>query len=415
MAAYEAYLRTALAKYEYADITKRDILNALRSYTDLRPMKDTFIFNDGKRQELLCLTGTIPVSFKGSTYNIPICLWLMTTHPYNPPMVYVRPTATMQIKPGKHVDTNGKIYLPYLHEWKHPQSDLYGLIQILSIVFGEEPPVFAKSSAGPPRPAYPPQSRPNLPYPNSGGAMPMPTLPASSGNTGYPANPSYPGYPGYPAQATQPSSAYPGYSSAGYAQPTATQAPSYGGYPSQPANSTTVASGNSLSDEQIKASLLTAVEDKMRRRLKEIFAQAQAELDVLKKTEEDLQKGKQTLDSMLQKLETEQNEVERNITLLQEKDEELRSSLEKVEGKEDIPIDDIVLPAAPLYRQLLTAFAEEQATADAIYYLGEALRRGVIDLDVFLKQVRGLSRKQFLLRALVHKCRQKAGLPDLTG
>ena len=35
--------------------------------------------------------------------------------------------------------------------------------------------------------------------------------------------------------------------------------------------------------------------------------------------------------------------------------------------------------------RLLNAFAEEQATEDAIYYLGEALRKGVIDLDVFLK------------------------------
>lgn len=23
------------------------------------------------------------------------------------------------IKTGKHIDANGKIYLPYLHEWKH--------------------------------------------------------------------------------------------------------------------------------------------------------------------------------------------------------------------------------------------------------------------------------------------------------
>ena len=57
--------------------------------------------------------------FSGSTYNIPLCLWLMDTHPYNPPMVFVKPTQTMQIKQGKHVDANGKIYLPYLHEWKH--------------------------------------------------------------------------------------------------------------------------------------------------------------------------------------------------------------------------------------------------------------------------------------------------------
>ena len=35
--------------------------------------------------------------------------------------------------------------------------------------------------------------------------------------------------------------------------------------------------------------------------------------------------------------------------------------------------------------RLLNTFAEEQATADAIYYLQEGLKRGVIDLDVFLK------------------------------
>lgn len=60
--------------------------------------------------------------------------------------------------------------------------------------------------------------------------------------------------------------------------------------------------------------------------------------------------------------------------------------------------------------RLLNAYAEEAATEDAIYYMGEALRNGVIDLDIFLKQVRQLSRKQFMLRALMQKCRQKAGL-----
>ena len=63
-----------------------------------------------------------------------------------------------------------------------------------------------------------------------------------------------------------------------------------------------------------------------------------------------------------------------------------------------------------VFVRLLDAFAEEAATEDAIYYMGEALRAGVIDLDVFLKQVRSLSRKQFRLRALMHKCRRKAGL-----
>ena len=89
--------------------------------------------------------------------------------------------------------------------------------------------------------------------------------------------------------------------------------------------------------------------------------------------------------------------------------------LQKIENKDDVKIDDAVVPTTPLYRQLLNAFAEEQATEDALYYLQEGLRRNVIDLEVMLKQVRDLSRKQFMLRALIHKCRQKAGLPDLSG
>ena len=35
--------------------------------------------------------------------------------------------------------------------------------------------------------------------------------------------------------------------------------------------------------------------------------------------------------------------------------------------------------------RLVNSFAEEQAIEDAIYYLGEALRKSVIESDVFLK------------------------------
>jgi hypothetical protein len=53
----------------------------------------------------------------GNVYNIPICIWLMDTHPYNAPMCYVKPTYGMHIKVSIFVDHNGKIYLPYLHDW----------------------------------------------------------------------------------------------------------------------------------------------------------------------------------------------------------------------------------------------------------------------------------------------------------
>lgn len=146
MASADQILRQALSKYRYADISRRDVTNAMTHFKDLRPDHDLFIFNDGNRKELLHLDGTIPVTYKGSIYNIPICVWIMDTHPYKPPMVFVKPTSTMQIKTGRHVDSNGKVDLPYLHDWRFPQSDLLGLIQILVMVFGEEPPVYSKQS-----------------------------------------------------------------------------------------------------------------------------------------------------------------------------------------------------------------------------------------------------------------------------
>lgn len=91
----------------------------------------------------------------------------MDTHPYNAPLAYVRPTADMQIKVSMFVDHNGKIYLPYLHDWNpvsvwaamptiakiqfitisifvQSSSDLLGLIQVMIVTFGEHPPVYAK-------------------------------------------------------------------------------------------------------------------------------------------------------------------------------------------------------------------------------------------------------------------------------
>ncbi|XP_053382509.1 tumor susceptibility gene 101 protein-like isoform X2 [Mercenaria mercenaria] len=126
MSTYDVFLNTSLSKYANPDLAKRDVLCVFTTFSDMRPKLDTF----------------------GATYNIPVSIWLMNKHPYNPPIVYVRPTSTMQIKSGRYVDMNGKIDLPYLKEWKHPESDLLGLIQILTIVFGEEPPVYSTFKQG---------------------------------------------------------------------------------------------------------------------------------------------------------------------------------------------------------------------------------------------------------------------------
>lgn len=45
-------------------------------------------------------------------------MWLADTHPQNGPICFVKPTPTMQIKVSMYVDHNGRIYLPYLHDWQ---------------------------------------------------------------------------------------------------------------------------------------------------------------------------------------------------------------------------------------------------------------------------------------------------------
>ncbi|XP_036391180.1 tumor susceptibility gene 101 protein-like isoform X1 [Megalops cyprinoides] len=389
----EGALKKMLSKqYKYRDLTVREIINVICHYKDLKPVMDAYVFNDGSSRDLMSLAGTVPVSYRGNVYNIPICLWLLDSYPYNPPICFVKPTSTMMIKTGKHIDANGKIYLPYLHEWKHPQSDLYGLIQVMIVVFGEEPPVFSRPTTQPPYQPFQATGPPNSSY--------MPGMPAVSPyGSGHAASPGsgFPGYPGYPS-----GNAYP--ATAGSTHYT----------PQTPVTTIGPSRDGTIGEDTIRASLVSAVSDKLRWRMKEEMDRAQAELDALKRTEEDLRKGHQRLEEMVSRLDQEVAEVDKNIELLKRKDEELSVALEKMESQsENNDIDDVIVPTAPLYKQILNLYAEENAIEDTIFYLGEALRRGVIDLEVFLKHVRLLSRKQFQLRALMQKARKTAGLSDL--
>ena len=80
-------------------------------------------------------------------------------------------------------------------------------------------------------------------------------------------------------------------------------------------------------------------------------------------------------------------ELDSNLAILREKNEQLKQAVEQMSDTENggVDIDNAVTTTAPLYRQLVNAYAEESAVEDAIYYVGEGLRKEVIDLDTFLK------------------------------
>ncbi|XP_034951245.1 tumor susceptibility gene 101 protein [Chelonus insularis] len=408
----EEKLKQFFVKYQNPEASWREVRNVLKEYPNLLPASDSFVFNDGSCQNLFNLQGTIPVKYKGNVYNIPICIWLMDTHPNNAPMCYVKPTADMTIQVSMYVDHNGKIYLPYLHDWVPHSSDLLSLIQIMCVTFGEKPPVYAKrridTQTSTPYPIQSFMPMPGAASNASGGSFPpYPTNSQyGSSSTPYPPYPTtgYGGYPRYP-----PAGGLPSFPPSGYPNSFPTPYP-----PAQPSPPMTGAinSGNSdtITEEHIRASLLSAVGDQLRRRLCEQFSQLQAELETLRRTQQELQNGSTKLKELFSKLQKEKQELEKNITILQDKEGELEKEIEKLSDNQSIDVDEAVTTIAPLYKQMLNAFAEEAATEDAIYYLGEGLRQGSIDLDVFLKHVRQLSRRQFMLRALMLRCRQKAGL-----
>ena len=333
-------------------------------------------------------------------YNIPVVIWILDTHPIHAPLCYVRPTPDMQIKVSKNVDGNGKIYLPYLHEWDGSNSDIIGLVQMCIITFGEEPPVFARPQG---QPAPPVPAAAQQPYP------PYPTQNAAFG--GYPAYPPAhnPGGPGYPP----PVPGYPptsGTNHVGGAYPPPYPPVSTGMTPQgQPAGN-----NSTITQEHMLMSMRSAVEDMVRRKLREEYSVKNGEIQSLTKIRDELNMGQMQLKRAIDAIDRENEVMEKSIQDLKLEEDKMKNALEESEKMKDATDDkpeDAVVAPAPLYRQLVNAHAEEAAVHDAIYYLGEALKHEVIDCDVFLKQVRKMARKQFFLRATMDKCRKVAGLP----
>lgn len=422
-------IKQCLSHYKNSDHTKRDILKVRKTFQSLFCIKDTFTFSNGVKRDLVKLKGTIPVPFKGRTYNIPICIWIMDTHPQHAPICLVEPTPEMCLKQSIHLDSFGKVYLPYLHSWSATSSNLVDLIQVMIKTFSESPPVYAKRKVEA-------VSHSTVPYP----VQNFTTVQSSSspGVTLYPVSGISPAYPPYPSSQNNPPNfqytPYPTYTNqnnnfqypypSGFSPSTVSGLPPV--YPSQPltrdstvyppptsivtSTTSSVSNTGTITDEHIRASLMSAIEDKIRRKINEQTALCHDEIEILLQTQRELNAGKNKLDIMFDNLEKEKQNITQKIEILKNKEEELEKMIEKLSVEEDVDVDDAVVTTTPLYKQILNTHCEDAATEDTIYYIGEALRRGVIDLDVFIRQLRALSRKRLMLRSLLEKCRMKAGL-----
>ncbi|CAB4062481.1 TSG101 [Lepeophtheirus salmonis] len=278
---YDKFLSKATNNYRYSDCIKKDVRYVLNSYPGLSPELDNFVFNDGSEKKLLNLKGTIPVKYKGASYNIPVCFWLPEDYPHNPPMAFVKPTPDMEIKVSEKVDSDGKISLRILTTWK-------------------EDPEASKSDSRP--------------------------------------------------------------------------------------NST------------------------------KSFMKTRAEIDSLHETTKDLLDSQEALSkhlTELQELSKVSDSQQETLTTLRTK---FRNSIDSLTSllHSGINPDEIIHPQYPLQQQILCAYVEDASADDSIFFLGEALRRGRIDLEVYLKRVRQISRKQFMSRVIIERCRRQMGLLEIS-
>ena len=158
-------------RYTFPSRVKADLQQVLKLYPSLNPIVAA-VPGDPYGTQCVSLSGTIPISFRGATYNIPVQLWIVQTYPSTYPLAFVIPTPTMMIKPGhQHVDVSGRCYFPYLSNWKKDFSNLSGLIGEMIRAFSVDPPAREKPQAPkePSPPSYHPppsisQSEPRLPY-----------------------------------------------------------------------------------------------------------------------------------------------------------------------------------------------------------------------------------------------------------
>ncbi|KAJ2713220.1 hypothetical protein H4R19_002360, partial [Coemansia spiralis] len=131
---------------------------------------------DTSSDSAMRIDGTLPVVFHGSTFNIPVEFTLPPMFPDHSPKAYVRPTSTMVVKVGKHVDASGRVFHPYLASWSWG-STLGELFRRLIAAFSVEPPVFSRPAAHPATAIAPAQA---LPGPGQASRPPPPQMLAAA-------------------------------------------------------------------------------------------------------------------------------------------------------------------------------------------------------------------------------------------
>ncbi|KAI9136757.1 UEV domain-containing protein [Paraphysoderma sedebokerense] len=406
------WLRQVCTPYPQSNRVYQDVDNVLTKYSSLLPKSDAYVYDDGRTTIQLCLYGTLPIAFRGSTYNIPIEIWVPLTYPSTPPICFVRPTPTMLVKPSQHVDANGKIYHPYLSYWhSRPETaTIMDFLEILKSIFSQEPPVYAKPSSSPSAQS-PASASTGSPSSSSGGYTPQPQPPYT-----YPMNQQ--NFPGpipmpLPPYGTQPAPVvYPPQTS--IATPFSS-IPSSASLNQTELLSSAIPNANlppPLDPTQVKLNSIKApLTEKLNKRLTEFSTNMTKKMDDLLKENKELNEGEILILEGERRLKEEETKLEKSIEALTNQNKQLSESIAALQKESEVNIDEVFTSTSAVHSQLFELTADENAIEDTMYYLAKGLMSERIDLSTYMKHIRSLAKDQFMRRALIKKIRVELGLP----
>eukprot|EP00198_Chlamydomonas_reinhardtii_P003147 XP_001692483.1 subunit of the ESCRT-I complex [Chlamydomonas reinhardtii] len=369
---------TAVPYDEAVKWNVRDHVSELQVFPTLTAKLSEYHSNDGRLLNVLKVEGTMPIHYQGAKYNIPILMWLAERYPYNPPQVFVVPTANMIIRPSAFVNPSGQVATPLLRSWLFPSSNLVDVVLEMSQVFGNEPPLYTK-------PGYP-----NQHYPAVGGATGnlTPYATPSVGNTPN----STPG----PAPGQRPG---PG-SMSGPAIPPPPPPPPPPAEPPRPSVD------KAELEVHFRHLAIEALSGQLKSLARRFSDHAQEETAKAVETQSQLSERRARLQAAHDSLTAQRMGTEQLVSELAAKNKALQGWLDRNEplaaayDPETVPVSSLLLPADERCRQGMETQAQDLALEDAILALDRLLQTGQIALDAYLKQVRSLCRRQFFARAL---------------
>jgi ESCRT-I complex subunit TSG101 len=160
-------------------------------------------------------------------------------------------------------------------------------------------------------------------------------------------------------------------------------------------------------EKLLKTFFLKSASETCRSKLGEEYSKTKAEVDSLHSVNKDLIDKQEEIQNILENMKAKEIETNETVEVVGKTLETFKSVL--IERSKEVKGDDIEelikVPNAA-HAQLLEALANDEAINDCIYALGQGLENEKITLEVYLRKVRELSRKQFTCRILVNSLQQ---------